>query len=465
MSDKLIPYRIRGQWGYCTDEKEIVIPCQFDLTEPFNEERAVVFKGEFWAVINKKGDILTEFQYEGIRDFENGFAAFKKNGKWGFFNIRGEEQIPPIYDGVLSFSDNRAAIKLNDKFGFIDTAGNQITEFNYQDCDSFIGGYASVMEGECHGVIDINGIKVVPCISRIPVEFSEGLAVISYIDPDAPLNKTAQRFKDFDPSNLTGYEKHGKIIFEDRHGNVYDREQNNLASLNHRCGYVNNQGQTVIGFNYDMAFPFKEGLACVCVDSKYGFINKKGEWVVKPTFEDARDFKEGVARVNKEGKWGYLKKNGELLIDFIYTYAFDFNEGLAKIKKEVHNNRYVSDITGLVNKEGEEYFYVSYFSEGYQNISYCSFVDLEENEDACYFDVHHDHDKIKNGFIVFGDQVTYEMYYSQFKFTRFHFLEDCIEAHPFKNGLAKLVFRKKGEIFFGYMDYSFKQYWEDWEKF
>lgn len=98
------------------------------------------------------------------------------------------------------------------------------------------------------------------------------------------MNPTAQRFNEFDESSLTGYEKDGEIIYQDSFGNVNDRESMELASKNHRCGYVNAERQTVIGFEYDMALPFSEGIACVALARKYGFIYKSGSWVAEPIY-------------------------------------------------------------------------------------------------------------------------------------------------------------------------------------
>lgn len=444
----LIPYRKKDKWGYSDPDKNIVIPCQYDRAEPFIEERAVVQLDSLWGVLDTNAEIISEFQYEDIGDFENGFAPVKNNGKWGFINLNGEEQIPLIYDKVLPFSNQRAGIKLNGKFGFIDTEGNPVTSFTYQNCDSFSGGYASIMEDCFHGAIDRNGNEVVPCISSIPVEFSEGLAAISLINPDNQLNPTAQGFKKFDIRSLVGYEKDGEIIFEDRSGNVYDRESMELASMNHRCGYVNADRQVVIGFDFDMALPFSEGIACVAVGGTYGFIDKLGAWIAPPVYEDAGDFKEGLAKVRKNGKWGYLNKNGEVVIDFLYEQAFDFNEGYAKVIRIDPDRNQGCQMIGLIDNKGEEIFYPSYTIDG------------EEEKDWTFAEPYHDY--VEEGFIAYRDLDDSFFIHDTNSKDDLHLPSICLDVFPYKNGIAKVELGWVGKrVLTGYVGENWEEYWED----
>jgi hypothetical protein len=447
----LIPYRRKDLWGYSDWDSNIIIECQFEKAEPFSEGLAVVQSNGLWAVLNVEGILLTNFLYEDIGDCKNGFASIKRNGKWGFINKEGKEQIPPIYDDVLDFSHGRAAVKLNGVYGFIDEKGNPISKLTYEICDSFENGYASVKEDGFHGAIDMDGFEVVPCISSLPVEFSEGIAAISLIDPEAPLNSTAQSFKDFDTANLIGYEKGDKIIFEDHFGNIYDKESMALASMNHRCGYVNGERQTVIEFKYDMAFPFSEWLACVCINLKYGFIDKKGDYVILPIYEDAGNFKEGVVRVRKNGKWGFINRDGTVFIDFLYEKVWDFNEGYAKYTKVEVTETRSKEIQGVLNEYGQECTFPSYF-----------FYPDEDEDSPDFATIYHDYfseGRIAIWFswsdgIIYIDQEADEI--NEFPFY-------YIDGTPFLNGIAKVKYKKhfENKISMGFIDYLGNEYWED----
>lgn len=468
-SENLVPYRKGKKWGYSDFDKKLLVDCLYDRAEPFSEKRAVVQKNGLWGVINPKGEVICDFQYEDIDDFKNGLAALKKNDKWGFINLDGKVQIPLIYDNVLPFSDDRAAVQLNGKFGFIDFSGNPITKIAYENCDSFSDGFAPVMEDGFHGLIDKEGKEVVPCISSIPVEYSEGLAVVSLVNPDEELNPTAQKIKDYDPGILKGYINKGVLVLKDKNGDTFDGESLMLSAQNHKCGYVNVNREVAIDFQYDMAFPFHEGFACVCVDSKFGYIDEKGRWDVVSIFEDAGDFHCGLARVKKNGKWGYLGNDCEIVIDYIYDEAYDFHEGYAKIVRSQFGDEKVIPRHGIIDIRGNE----RYFSDKKYFIIPDEYKDKYEEGFAFLV-----HDRFSEGFIGIGF-LWADIFYIDSKGNRLN-QNQYVDADPFNNGIAKVEIRietessknTKDDDFFedvqneikyqiGYIDKKGTEYWED----
>ena len=59
---------------------------------------------------------------------------------------------------------------------------------------------------------------------------------------------------------------------------------------NGKCGYINKDGKFAITPQFDNAWDFSEGLACVEIGGKYGYINQEGEIVINPQFDDASSF-------------------------------------------------------------------------------------------------------------------------------------------------------------------------------
>lgn len=90
---------------------------------------------------------------------------------------------------------------------------------------------------------------------------------------------------------------------------------------------------------------FSEGLAIASTDddeSLYnysskpnttGFINKLGKVEIGFVYQDAKDFSEGLAAVKKKGKWGYINKIGKVVIPFSYEYADKLSEGVALVQQ------------------------------------------------------------------------------------------------------------------------------------
>src|ERR1039457_6094413 len=101
---KLIPYRKKDKWGFCTPDKSILIECIYDDANRFYEELASVKLNEKWGFINKSGDIVIPLIYDDFNGgFSDGLASVKLDEKWGFINKSGDIVIPLIYDYDESF--------------------------------------------------------------------------------------------------------------------------------------------------------------------------------------------------------------------------------------------------------------------------------------------------------------------------------------------------------------------------
>ena len=90
----LIPFRKGSKWGYCDENRNLVIPVVFDEAGRFSE----------------------------------GLAPVKINGKWGFIDLKGLLCIPAIYEKVEPFLGGLANVSQNKRKGYIDKKGNQYWE-------------------------------------------------------------------------------------------------------------------------------------------------------------------------------------------------------------------------------------------------------------------------------------------------------------------------------------------------
>ena len=101
-----------------------------------------------------------------------------------------------------------------------------------------------------------------------------------------------------------------------------------------KWGYINKNGQLVIGANYDDCRNFSEGLAVVRIKGRWGFINKEGDIVIPVQYKGAYDFKEGLARVQTfEEVMGFVDPTGKMAIPAKFEEVQDFSEGLARIRE------------------------------------------------------------------------------------------------------------------------------------
>lgn len=124
---------------------------------------------------------------------------------------------------------------------------------------------------------------------------------------------------------------------------------------NDKNGYINRQGEIVIQPQFEVTFPFSEGLAVVCISrEKCGYIDETGKFVINPQFKHAYRFSEGLAAVVTEDKLGYIDKTGKYIINPQFAVSggppransfSTFSEGLALVK--------VGEKFGFVDKTGK----------------------------------------------------------------------------------------------------------------
>jgi hypothetical protein len=132
-------------------------------------------------------------------------------------------------------------------------------------------------------------------------------------------------------------------------------------------GYIDKDGELVIPFEFDMTFPFSEGLAPVLIGAtirqikgvpepqlmggKHGYIDQTGKIVIEPQFERADPFREGVALVRiRENEYRFIDRTGRFLTEGIFASGQGigrggFSEGLGQV--------YIDKKCGYVDKKGK----------------------------------------------------------------------------------------------------------------
>lgn len=140
-------------------------------------------------------------------------------------------QVRPIYDSVNVLTENLLKVEKNGRFGLSDYRGNSVVDCLYDDFTNFKDGYILlIQDGLLKGNVNISG-KVMKFDGDYQIDmnypyYSEGLLAVK--------NKG-------------------------------------------RWGYVDTEGNNVIGFKYRNALPFMKGLASVSdAEGNFMHINKSG---------------------------------------------------------------------------------------------------------------------------------------------------------------------------------------------
>ncbi len=102
---------------------------------------------------------------------------------------------------------------------------------------------------------------------------------------------------------------------------------------NGKWGFIDNRGKEKIDFLYDGTVKFKNGLAAVKKGEKWGMVNKKGKVKIDFKYEQIRYFDEGVVTFKQGGKWGFMDKGGKVKVKNRYDDMGDFSDGIVAVKK------------------------------------------------------------------------------------------------------------------------------------
>ena len=130
--------------------------------------------------------------------------------------------------------------------------------------------------------------------------------------------------------------------------------------------------RTLTGINWVCKSPDRDSLEVFASHGKRGYFNRfTGELVVPAQYDKAWVFSEGVACVYKDGELTFIDHNGKPCFDrtFPYTKRIDsycFHNGLCAVMDD-------NEFIGLINKQGEwvlnpEYYYLYYDNDGFWRV-------------------------------------------------------------------------------------------------
>lgn len=268
--------------------------------------------------------------------------------RWGFISPTGEEKIAFIYDNAHNPKENLAAVRDSlGNWGFIDANGAIKVPFEYAEVNDFSEGLAAVKRYADWGYVNQKGEEIIPCALKRARPFREGLAAVA---------DTSWNWGFIDPS--------GAFFMPCIYLYCGDFHDGRAVVKNYesKYGMVDQTGHPVLPFEYDYLDPASEGLISAKKDGKWGYINPQGEVVVNFVYETAFPFQEGFGRVMKSRhKWGFVNAEGTEAIPCQYVFAKDFNDGYAAVMDNAVNwpgykntsTVYGDEIWGFINQAGE----------------------------------------------------------------------------------------------------------------
>jgi hypothetical protein len=331
-SEGLAPVRLASTYGYIDGEGQILVEPQFTEAYDFSDRLARVRAGDRYGFIDASGTIAIEPQFIWAGDFHDGMARIQVED-------RGRqvlaEQVPKRTSyGFGAFGDNSPLDFMADGelFGFIDRTGRIAVEPRYDYAADFSDGLAWVM---CFPQIsnDIIDEELLPQLSSYDlVTRMEGFW-------NGFIDKEGNRVLEYDC-----FEGSWFSLPPARFGNGLVHFQSDG-----RYGFMDRNGNVVIGCRFDNAEDFSGGLASVRVNDTYAHIDTTGRLVEAPPTDDfSEDLK---AMRDDSGNYGYVDRTGAFVSPPRFKYAGPFHMGIAEVTIEAPYTGYRFD--ACINKSGD----------------------------------------------------------------------------------------------------------------
>ena len=232
----LIPYRKKDKWGFCRSDKEIIIDCIYDEVALFHEDISIVERDKRKIIVTISGkEMFTD--YDQISFFQEGFSRVGRGGKYTFINLNCEQLTDLIYERVDSFYEGMAKVKRNNKYGFIDTKGKEIISCVHDSAGRFENGIVWVEINSKFAFVNSIGKLIVPFI---------------YINDEYASDSFRYNYTSFHFS-----EGRAKVFQRDSYEFLYSYL--NTFDEGIKWGYIDNVGNQVTPFSFDVAVDFQEG--------------------------------------------------------------------------------------------------------------------------------------------------------------------------------------------------------------
>jgi hypothetical protein len=187
--------------GYVNKTGKLVIPWDTSgFGSQFSEGLAAMTNSkERFGFINKKGEVVIDFQYDEVSHFVDGLARVNILAKWGFIDKNNNLVIPANYDYAFDFVEGFCFVgapdpeTLEPKWGIINRGGGIVVPISkYDEVRNFNQGIGAVREGSDWKYIDYLGNQLIRKNFTNAEEFRDGLAWVTYDDVKGFIDPTGE---------------------------------------------------------------------------------------------------------------------------------------------------------------------------------------------------------------------------------------------------------------------------------
>ncbi len=347
-------------YGYIDKNGLVVIPIKYQYARPFFSKLSFVSKNTQWefgdkidvtieddevvsyykeksfkllSIINSKGGVITENKIIEATDFQKGISFIgkylsMKNIVYGCINSKGHWTYSDRnsnfinktlnylykYDLVELFSDKLFTIHLDERCGLVDKNGKVIIEPKYRKINAFNDDILKVKDYTTGlwALVDTNDRLICPFKYTIIGNYQRGLAVV--VDGKSKklgcIDETGTEMIPliYDSLSLV-------LIFD----NLY------CVKKEKKWGFINDKGEVIVDFQYDVIGYASNGYALVGVGSNFNH-----QWFGKFSLID----KEGFELLSNMESIGFMEIDGTTNESLTFTSLNNYDEYKLVLKRK-----------------------------------------------------------------------------------------------------------------------------------
>ena len=325
-----------GQAGLLKNRKLILDYEYEDIIYYAYNDVFIVQRNGKQGIADRKGNIKIDTKYTNISFGGIYVNAVDESGETQILDLDGNV-VTNGYIAKMPTEDGQHFIVYNEEgiYKIIDNNGNIVVDRSYTNIEEIANNYYIVANNRNNGIIDLTGKSLVELRynSIVKLDNTELLqANISATSTVSLINKNMQIVVTMDNASIDvedGYIR----LYSETEDKYFDYAGNELSAKdvfpnntmyaqeeNGRWGFVDQNGNTKVAYDYDMVTELNE----------YGF-----------------------AGIKKDGKWGVIDENGQVVQEPIYVLDEISPSFIGKYYKvdEWYGNAYYTD---KVDEETEE---------------------------------------------------------------------------------------------------------------
>lgn len=417
------------------DKTRDVFLCTYDINEETGEYKTK-------AINSKNEEILTGYdKIEAIDNidknenvwYEDNILRVQKNGKYGLIDLNGKELLQTEYDEIIGLNgiENSILIKKDDKYGLVNDTGSVIIEPNYKEIknlgETYREGYITIDENDKYGVIGATKMKLLDNkYDNIEQVYLSDYYLVTENGERKVINSSGETILNSGFDQISSKTEDGFIyVSQGLYGEInttgevqieptyQDLKQVKkgvyIAKNNDRYGIIDNEGNTMIPFDYTLITYNKDAKLFIADDANYNttIINENYESKITGILSEINTTKSYIRmRVDdeykyydlscqektnievledntlflskKDGKYGFVDKKGNVVVDYIYDDATEQNEyGFVAVKKDGK--------WGAIDKDGKVVVELIYNLENNLKIDFIGRWHLGEDINMNYY--------------------------------------------------------------------------------